>query len=396
MELSNDRVIELTWKYLRAELTEGDRRDLESWLEDPYNRERFENRITTESILEGITMLESAKKDLQQMEWNPENDGQLIRMIPLEKRSQVTKSKFYRIAAAAALVLAVGTVWLWNMSRKEKPNENTKQVASIRLPPGGNKAMLILADGSSLELTDAKKGEIAKQAGSDVVKDEDGEVTYRKSESRGEIGNNTISTPRGGQYRVVLPDGSKVWLDAKSSIQFPTVFTGKDRVVTLQGQGYFETVKDAAHPFIVTTGKMRIQVLGTSFDIMAYDDEEISKTSLVTGSIAVTGGDKRIVLKPEQESSIDRNGTINVGKFDPEQVLAWKNGFLEFDGADIRTVMRAVSRWWDLDVQYETATDTHAFTGQLDKNLDAGAALQILTTSGYHFKIDGRKITVLP
>lgn len=396
MELSNDRVIELTWKYLRGDLTEIDRKELELWLENPYNRARFTQRIDAKNILEGITMLEAAQKEVHGIEWSPEDQVGKAEVILLNKNVRRGGGRFYTIAAAAVLVAAVGVAVLWKISYKEKPSENKTRIASIGLPPGGNRAVLTLADGTTVNLDDAKQGQIAKQGGSDVVKDSDGQVSYRKGDEGRASGFNIITTPRGGQYRVALPDGSLVWLDAESSLKFPTSFSGNERSVVLEGQGYFETVKDAMHPFIVMAGKMQIKVLGTSFDIMAYANEQTTDASLVTGSIAVTGGGKRVILQPEEQSRIDKAGIIKTGKFDPEQVLAWKNGFLEFNQADIQTVMRTVSRWWDLDVRYEAATDMHTFTGQLSKDLDANEALKILTTSGYHFKIEGNVITVLP
>ena len=391
MELSKARVIELTWKYLRNELSAEDRRDLDSWMEDPINKERFEERIKAENILEALTLMESAKQEVGEIEWTPS-----AKVIPMGEREPMGSRKWRWTAAAAVIALVIGGSVLWRVSRTSGTiTVKQSQPVSSVLPPGGNKATLTLADGSTVRLDDAKKGRLAKQGNSDVVKAGDGQVEYRKGEAGGAIGYNVISTPRGGQYQAVLPDGSRVWLDAGSSIRFPTAFTGETREVTLTGQGYFETAKDPVHPFVVTAGKVQVRVLGTSFNIMNYDDEQAIKASLITGSVAVTANGQRVVLKPEHQLSMDETGAVKIGKVDPGNVLAWKNGFLEFDGADIATVMRAVSRWWDVDVRYEAGSDKHSFTGQLSRDLDANDALKILTASGYRFKTSGKTVTVL-
>jgi transmembrane sensor len=391
MELSKERVIELHWKYLRNELSEVDRRELNSWLTDPINKARFEERIMPGNILEALTLMESAQNEIGGTEWIPS-----AKILPMGEREPMGSRNWRWIAAAAVVAVVIGGSVLWRVSRTSGTIDKPAQAVVSVIPPGGNKATLTLADGSTVRLDDAKQGRLAKQGNSDVVKAGDGQVEYRKGEAGGPIGYNVISTPRGGIYQAVLPDGSRVWLDAGSSIRFPTAFTGDTREVALNGQGYFETTKDPAHPFVVTAGKLQVRVLGTSFNIMDYDDEQTIKTSLISGSVAVTASRQRVVLRPEQQLSIDETGAVKIGKVDAGNVLAWKNGFLEFDGADIATVMRAVSRWWDVDVQYDAGSDSHAFTGQLSRDLNATDALKILTTSGYHFKVDGKIITVLP
>ncbi len=394
MELTKERVIELTWKYLRDDLTDNDRVELDSWLADPYNKARFDERIRTENILEGITMMEEGRKEVEEVEWKPE--AETTKIVRLGERVPAGKRRMRWMVAAASVVVIGGAAALWNVSKNERPKDIPMPIVSNDLPPGGNKAILTLADGSRVRLDDAKQGTLAKQGNSDVVKEGEGQVTYKKGKEGGAVGYNTITTPRGGEYRVVLPDGSRVWLDAGSSLKFPTEFNGKNREVVLAGQGYFEAFKDPMHPFIVTAGKMQVRVLGTSFNIMAYQDEQTMNTSLITGAIAVVGGRQRVVLQPEQQAQMDGTGGIKVGKVNTDEVLAWKNGVLEFDGADIGSVMRAVTRWWDVDVRYEAGSDSHTFTGQLSKDLNANDALKILTTSGYHFRVDGRIITVLP
>ncbi len=397
MELNNNRVIELTWKHLKNELTEADSIELNSWLADPVNKARFEQRISPDNILEGLTMMQFAKLEAESG-WKPKEDNaETSKVVSLGEGLPANKRRRLWMVAAAAVVLTVTSVTLLSkISRKENHQENIHPLVSTDLPPGGNKATLTLEDGSTVPLDDADKGPIAKQGGSVVIKEAGGQLAYRKGEQIGAIGYNIVTTPRGGQYRVLLPDGSQVWLNSGSSIKFPTAFVEKNREVLLTGQGYFEISRNPQQPFIVKVQETEIRVLGTSFDVMAYDDEQTINAALLEGSVSVAVKGQQVLLHPTYQAKIDQTGSMKVEKVNTDEVVAWKNGFLEFDGKDIATVMRAVSRWWDVDVRFAAKVDSHAFSGQLSKSLKASEALRILETSGYHFKVDGRIVTVLP
>ena len=206
---------------------------------------------------------------------------------------------------------------------------------------------------------------------------------------------NTLSTPNGGQYQLILPDGSKVWLNASSSIHFPTVFKGNERDVTVTGEVYFEVAKNAAMPFKITVKDMEVQVLGTHFDIMAYDDENAMRTTLLEGSVKVTKGSVNRMLVPGQQSIINELPDIKVADADLEEVMAWKNGLFQFNGLDIQTVMRQISRWYDVDVVYEGKIPTGHFTGVVNRSNDISQVLKIMQAGGVRFKMDGRKLVVL-
>ena len=209
---------------------------------------------------------------------------------------------------------------------------------------------------------------------------------------------NTIQTPRGGQYEVVLAEGTKVWLNSASSMSYPTAFTGNSRQVTLKGEAYFEVAEDKARPFKVSVGDVQVDVLGTHFDVMAYDDENAINTTLLAGAVRVTAkGVVSQVLTIGQEASMDRStGSLTVKAVDAEAAVAWKNGIFDFEGASTESVMRQLARWYDVDVQYEGKADKH-FRGTIPRSSNVSEVFKMLELTGeVHFSIDGKKIIVKP
>jgi ferric-dicitrate binding protein FerR (iron transport regulator) len=213
---------------------------------------------------------------------------------------------------------------------------------------------------------------------------------------------NTVSTRRGGQFQVVLPDGSKVWLNTVSSLRFPTAFTGTERVVELTGEAYFEVEKNAAQPFRVhvsTAGDkgMDVRVLGTQFNVMAYENEAEIRTTLLEGAVKVMQGDKGKVLAPGQQAKLNRLGGLVLDEnADVELAMAWKNGFTSFKSADIRSIMRQVERWYDIDVAYEGDVPDRTFSGGISRDANLSELIRLLEVSKIHFRMDGRRLTVTP
>jgi transmembrane sensor len=393
MEWNSQRITELTWKYLMDDLSSEERVELETWLADPYNRARFEERIKPENILEGIMFLRSGEEELSGVETRilQNND---MKIIPLGERIRENRRQRHWLAAAAALAVISGTA-IWYYGRDSQSDEKIPVFAKANLlAPAKDKAVLTLGNGKTVALGDAGNGTIARQEGSEAVKVDSGELVYHNNGAARAV-ENTIATPRGGGFRVMLPDGTKVWLNAASKITFPTAFTGSKRMVSVEGEAYMEVASDAAHPFVVSCRNTIVQVLGTSFDLMAYPDENGVRTSLASGAVEVNSGEAKTRLKPGQQADVV-SGKIAVDECDLGQVLAWKNGFLDFRAADIQTVMRAVSRWWDVDVVFPDKATTERFSGQLNKSLTGEEALKILTASGYHFQVKGKTIIVLP
>ena len=261
-----------------------------------------------------------------------------------------------------------------------------------------NKAILTLSDGSTIILDDAKNGQVAQQGGTQIAKLANGQLVYNALDGKpAEVVFNTLTTPRGGQFKLTLPDGSEVWLNASSSIKYPTAFIGNERKVEISGEAYFEIVHNAAKPFKVSVNGMEVKVLGTHFNINAYNDEASVKTTLLEGSISLTKADAATTLKPGQQAQLGNGGNIKViDNVDIDQVVAWKNGYFSFNRADLQTVMRQIARWYDVDISYEGKIPERQFGGKIDRNSNASEVLKILEESKVHFRIEEKKIIVTP
>jgi transmembrane sensor len=301
-------------------------------------------------------------------------------------------------AAAILLICSIGIYYHYSTA----PTDGlVKNILKNDIAPGGNKATLTLADGSRIILDDAKNGKITKQGETLVQKKRSGLLSYVKGDvnlAGTEITYNTVSTPRGGQYDVTLADGTKIWLNAASSIKFPTSFTGKERNVELTGEAYFEVAENKAMPFHVSVAGQTIEVLGTHFNVNAYTDEAAVKTTLLKGSVKVTGGGSQAIIKPGQQALFNASAgnpsvTVTDG-VDTDEVIAWKNGSFYFNNADIQTVMRQISRWYNVDIEYAGKIPDDHFSGKFSKNMNASNALRLLEFTGVNFKIEGRKIIV--
>ncbi len=307
----------------------------------------------------------------------------------------------FKMAAAACVIgtILFGGYYLFNeepqkiLSKSEVKQINYKN----DLPPGGDKALLTLADGSVIFLDDAKNGPLTQQGNTKVIK-LDGKINYISTDAAAnEIVYNSISTPRGGQYQIILPDGSGVWLNSTSSIRFPTTFAGKSRTVEITGEAYFEVAKNKEMPFIVKVNKAEIQVLGTHFNVMAYSDESLLKTTLLEGSVQFIKDNKTSILTPGQQAQLSGDGRVKVvSDIDVKKVIAWKNGVFNFEGADIATVLRQISRWYDVEVVYNKKVDD-LFYAEIPRNTRLSDFLKALELTGtVHFEIDGKKIIVMP
>ena len=328
--------------------------------------------------------------------------------LAVKKSAQSEKSKTIslfnlRNIAAAAIVLAFSAAGYYYFIAKT-PNKLVLAQQTVKsqndIDPGTNKAILTLANGSKLILNNAKVGAVIKQNNISIKKTADGQLVYEVAEAANTkdkpVEYNTISTPRGGQYQVILPDGSKVWLNAASSLTYPTAFNGNERKVTLTGEAYFEVAKNAAKPFKVNAGSLDVKVLGTHFNVMAYNDEDEIKTTLLEGSVQLTAANTSGILKPGQQGSLSKNGRIAVTEANTEEAVAWKNGYFEFDRANIQTIMKQVSRWYDADITYEGALTDDEFVGKIDRSVKLSQLLHILEVSKVHYHIEGKKIIVKP
>jgi transmembrane sensor len=319
-------------------------------------------------------------------------------VVSIENKKPVFKL-WPRMAAAVAILFICGTLY-WVLSNQNKG----KMVSHVALSsakastilPGGNHAILTLADGSKIVLDSVQNGNIKGE--STKIKKQGALLVYDASTSaknNAPVVYNTLTTPPGGQYQLVLPDGSKVWLNASSSIHFPTAFTGNHRDVELTGEAYFEVAKNKEKPFHVNVNGMQVEVLGTHFNVNAYRDEGTIETSLLEGSVKIKRGAASGLLKPGEQGVLDENANkIEIKKTDMNEVMAWKNGLFQFDGADIKTIMREIGRWYDVEIEYKGMVPDRRFEGTISRDAQLSDVLKILELSNVKFSVEGKKIVV--
>ncbi|MGX5817523.1 FecR family protein [Chitinophaga lutea] len=305
----------------------------------------------------------------------------------------------YRLAAAAGILLVVSAAAWLITSRQHKPAQTGAGVASVTndIQPGGKKAKLVLGDGRNVALDSLSGNDIRESDGTQISVGKGGLVYDDGSAPGGAAVYNTLSTPRGGEYEITLPDGSHVWLNTASSLRFPTRFGKTDRTVYLTGEASFDVKGDASQPFIVQTGNgMKVTVLGTDFNVSAYEDDAAVQTTLVTGKVSVTApSGKHAILLPSQQASLTAAGLdFKITEVDTDKILAWKSGMFEFDDDDITAVMKQLSRWYDVDVKYTGTIPAKHYTGSFPRLSTLSQALQILKTAGIKFSIEGRQIVV--
>jgi len=354
--MENKQEKELIEKYLSGNCTPEEKEAIESWYLD-YAKHRPE--------------------DIDEPDY-PSAESEIWNAIQQRNQPKV-KTLWPRLAAAASVLLLITAGIYFIGHRPLKQQVAQTQIHDIA--PGTNKAILILGNGKQINKT--QEGSVQYKPSADV--DNATAVTY-----------NTISTPRGGKYTITLADGTTASLDALSSIRFPTAFNGNTREVTTTGQVYFEVAHNTAKPFRVHTKEQTIEVLGTHFNINAYDEEPTLKTTLLQGSVRVTQNRQSALLKPgEQSQTSSTNNKITVSQdVDVDEVVAWKNGFFQFNNSNIKDVMNQLSRWYDVEVQYDGKIPERTFSGKIYKNVNASQVLNILSYSKVHFRIEGKRIIV--
>jgi hypothetical protein len=303
-----------------------------------------------------------------------------------------------RLGFAASLLFLVG-FGAYMYSNQKKQVVTKKIIAKTNLKndalPGSNKAVLTLASGKSITLDSAQNGLLAQQGTTRINKTRNGQLVYEAGTNAEAPVINTISTPRGGQYQLVLPDGSKVCLNSASSLSFPTRFTGKTREVTITGEAYFEVTKNAQMPFRVKSDNTTVEVLGTHFNIMAYNDEAEMKTTLLEGSVKISNGTASGILKPGQQAVLNKAGRLKVlSDVDVDDEIAWKDGIFQFRDAGIDAIMRQAARWYDVEVTYEGKIPQREFTGRISRNVKASELMNMLGYAGVKFNIEDKRITI--
>lgn len=306
-------------------------------------------------------------------------------------------SRRWAAAAAVLLVASAGLILYHHLY-------NSSQVMIVKgapapIPPGSQGAILTLSNGRQIILDSLGNGLVATQNGTHVTMN-NGKLSYSKDKPAiADLMFNTITTPRGRKFQLSLPDGTKVWLNAATKLTFPTAFTGRERQVSVSGEAYFEVVKNAAMPFRVNVNdKTEVEVLGTNFNVNAYADDARQYTTLLEGSVRVIRGQEKALLLPGQQASVPAAtaANIDVHSANIDKVMAWKNDLFNFDGATLADVMNQVARWYDVDIVYEKGVPPFEFGGKIRRDLTLDHLLEFLGGAGVHFRIDGRRVIVLP
>jgi transmembrane sensor len=409
-----DRIIQLIIRHLNNELDEDGWAELRQWMnESEMNRQAVEDFLTDDSLKKAVGNLYQLRARIWQRLDRQMSDDQSAAPPPgdpfavTHAQPAVPKRPARRRYAAAAVVLILlGAAGYLALYRQPSVATGSKTIVATGkdtsrhdVLPGGNKAVLIVAGGPAIILDSARTGFLTSLGHTKVVKVNNGELAYHAAAGRDTLseGLNMLRTPRGGQYRLVLPDGTRVWLNAASSIQFPTVFNGNERKVTITGEVYFEVAKNASQPFIVEIdNRMQVQVLGTSFNVNAYTDEASVNTTLLEGAVRVTGAGRTTLLKPDQQSRIYNDGRSEVKRqVDTRAVVAWKNGNFQFDSDDIRSIMRQISRWYDVEVVYSGEVPGSTYSGEVSRNTNLVNVLKILSLSGVRFTVNNDRVTVM-
>jgi ferric-dicitrate binding protein FerR (iron transport regulator) len=403
----NEHVRLLFAKYLRKENSAEEFEEMMTWL---VAMDEGEKNKLSEPLKElwDKAMADKLPSTAEQVDWDRVfntvlSSGEQTAVIPMEVK-QPARIGWKKVAAAIVIlgIILTGSFLLLN---RKAPREIVKLEKQVRHLPEeihskGNQAILTLANGSVIILDSTKNGIITNQGNVKIIKLDSGQLAYSPLNANGaaasEISYNTITTPRAAQYEVVLSDGTKVWLNAASSLRYPTSFSGQDRKVELTGEGYFEVAKNKDKPFHVRVGAVEVEVLGTHFNIMAYDDEASIQTTLLEGSVKVSYNNQTDLLKPGRQASLNRNDSkLTMSDANVQQVVAWKNGYFYFDKSDVKTIMRQVSRWYDLDIVYESSVPDMMFSGKIERSLPLSGISHLLESGQIHFRIEGKNCIMM-
>ena len=410
MNTDKDRIADIIHHHLQGNaLSDEQQALLTAWLENDVNREIFERILDEEEWREyGRIRLDKEWTERALAAFQARAfDHPLVkelhpRMSPMSRIS----GRWLRYAAVLILIAGPGLyLYRYTHNRKTAP-ASVQAVVSNDVAPGTNKAILILSDGTQISLDSAGNGALASQGRTKIMKTSGGRIVYVPDAAGSTaVLMNTMHVPKGGQYQLTLPDGTKVWLNAASSITYPTAFSGSERSVTISGEAYFEVAKKVNSPFHVRVGdREEVQVLGTSFNVNAYEDETDIRTTLLDGKIRIEQQQNSVVLAPGQQARL-RTGlpatasglaiTV-IGHADIDKVMAWKNGYFNFEDMQFGEAMRQLARWYDIDVVYENGIPDIPLGGETSRNLKLSDLLKGLAGVGVKYRLEpGRRLIIL-
>lgn len=378
-----ERLEVLFERYLANTISEDEFREFWQLLE----REGQLNKLTSQ--LQALWQQEP-EYSLPDAEWDFKFRALKAVQSPSPKRKILT---VWRYVAAACIFFLFTGYWFY-IHQANPPSLQAQN--KIEAAPGHNGAVLTLSNGTKIVLDDAGNGQLAKDADVSILK-KDGEITYKGKTD--EIVYNSISTDKGRQWQLKLPDGSRVWLNSVSSIRYPLSFTGNERLVEITGEAYFEVKHNAKQPFKVKVGNRIIEDIGTSFNVNAYADEPLMKTTLIEGAVQLSIAEKpssAVIVKVGEEASVTPGGHIKIAEnVDVDDAVSWKNGMFSFNHTDIKNIMRQISRWYDLEVTYTGNTSKETFTGIVSRNSNLSQVLKIMEQASIKFKQEGKKLIVI-
>ncbi len=376
------RIEELSEKWLNGTITEVEQEEYDLWY----------------GSIQDNNINDLSESDLAQMQsWIYQSIQQREDFGRYSKVKRVRLLKRIALVAASVGLFSIATSQFYSILSQQKKESQALLYSAIT--PGRDRAILSLDNGVVFDLDSLGKGEIFQQSGIKIEKNEKGELIYSvlsSSDEQVEILMNTISTPKGGQYRISLPDGSQVWLNAASKLTFPTVFTGESRIVDLVGEAYFEVAQNKRLPFRVITPKEQIEVLGTHFNVNSYSEEESSTVALLEGKVKVSLSSSEFkVLKPG-EQTIVKGGSVQVFPVDLSEAIAWKNGEFMFNNESMKSVMQKIARWYDVEVVLKPELENISIWGSVSKYENIKEVLKIIEMTGSaRFNIEGRRIYVM-
>jgi transmembrane sensor len=425
-EMDQQAMGDLFQKFLENACSPAETEQLMEWLQQPENQLLWRGWIRQQlevdmpgHVTQAAALPDHLERRLQAIMEKINTPTE----APVEQMP--SRSRRPRLFIAASLIGLLGLAGLFIYRQTSKQASAAVDSAKTDIPPGGNKAVLTLASGKQIVLDDAGNGALAKQGNATVVKTGGGKLAYEAAKEKTistEIVYNTLATPRGGQFELTLPDGTATWLNSASSIKYPTAFTGAERTVEVTGEVFFDVKKNPAQPFRVkVNGKEQVEVLGTSFDVNSYDDEAVIKTTLVDGAVKVSilnnprsinrklsPSPNSVVIKPGQQAQLANQGNQNgvnavVGQpftvikdADIDEVLAWKQDMFLFYKSDLETILRQVSRWYNVDVVFRDKYTNQHFGGGISRKLNLSQVLKMLEASGVRFKLEDKNLVVLP
>lgn len=375
------RIAYLINGYNLKNLTQAENRELDDWVTaNMKNQQLFEELTDPANLKKWVDIMDKL---------DPDAALERVKNRIYEEKKPIIKWSYWTAAA-----VLIGVIFLGSHLFNRKPILSVPQtVVANDLAPGGKHAVLTLGDGSNILLDTLKTGKFTVSGNMELTKDSIN-LSYAKTEKAGksELVYNTLRTPAGGEFQVILSDGTKVWLNALSSLRYPESFSDSVRKVELTGEGYFEVAKDAAHPFIVTTQKNEVRVLGTHFNVNAYPDNKETVVTLAEGSVRLNHSK---TLKPGEEGTINQKGEIQTGTADLETALAWKDGQFVFKMTPLSDVMKQTANWYDASIIYQNNITEH-FNARIPRDVPVSKLLHLLeATDQVHFKIEGRTITVM-